>query len=187
MLDLIFDPILGLLVQHLHRVVLFLLGLVTLVGSFQLFDRALPEIHPEHSRFKQIAYVVYRPQVMFLLGIGVTCLTLSVSVSLGLLVPLSAKGFVRRENIIPYIMGANISTFLDTLVVSLLVGEPRALTVVLAEMLSVAFVSLVILLGFYTSYRDGLEWCLEWATASRRAFLVFAGCIMLIPVALMLA
>ncbi len=185
-LERVFDPILSVLSARLHHGILFLLGLGTLIVSFNLFDRALPEVNPQHSRFKQIAYVVYRPDVMFLLGMGVTCLTLSVSVSLGLLIPLSAKGFVRRENIIPYIMGANISTFLDTLVVSLLVGEPRALTVVLAEMISVAFISIVILLGFYASYRDGLEWCLEWATRNRRAFLIFVLASMLAPALLML-
>lgn len=186
LLDVIYDPIVGGASAHLYRGVLFVLGILLLLCAFSLFDRALPAINPEHSRFRQIAYVVYRADVMFLLGIAVTCLTLSVSVSLGLLVPLSAKGYVRRENIVPYIMGANISTFIDTLAASLLVGNPRAFTVVMAEMLSVALCSLVVLAGFYHSYRDGLEWCLRYVTRSRTAVVVFAGAIMVIPIFLML-
>lgn len=184
--DALWGPIVDSLAAVLHQAALFGLGVFTLVASFSLFDRALPDLKPQHSRFRQIAFVVYRPWVMFILGVGVTCLTLSVSVSLGLLVPLSAKGYVRRENIIPYIMGANISTFLDTLAVSLLVGEPRALSVVLAEMLGVSLISLAILLGFYASYRDGLEWCLEMVTRNRRTFLLFVGIIMIVPAVLML-
>lgn len=185
-MEAVFHPILALIQPHLHRAVLFALGLGVLVGSFGLFDRALPQINPEHSRFRQISFVIYKPQVMFLLGVAVTCITLSVSVSLGLLVPLSAKGYVRRENIVPYIMGANISTFLDTLVVALLVGDPRAFTIVIAELLGVGLISIVVLVGFYASYRDGLEWFLEWATLSRRAFIIFVGGAMLVPLVLML-
>jgi hypothetical protein len=83
-------------------------------------------------------------------------------------------------------MGANISTFIDTLAASLLVGNPRAFTVVVAEMVSVALCSLVVLAGFYPSYRDGLEWCLRYVTRSRTAVVVFAGAIMVIPIFLML-
>ncbi len=180
-IDTVYDPLLGFFGRYLNQTFMFLAGLLTLIGSFGLLDRALPQIDSENSRFRQISFVIYRADVMFLLGIAVTCLTLSVSVSLGLLVPLSARGYVRRENIIPYIMGANVSTFLDTLVVSLLVGEPRAFTVVLAEMFSVTFVSLVVLLGLYRSYRDGLEWWLEYVTHSRRSFIVFVGAIMVVP------
>ena len=185
-LDLVYDPITEMAGQYLHAVVLFVCGILVLLSAFHLFDRALPTIDPEHSRFRQIAFVVYRADVMFLLGIAVTCMTLSVSVSLGLLVPLSAKGYVRRENIVPYIMGANISTFVDTLVASLLVGEPRAFAIVLAEMLSVALCSLIVLLGFYPSYRDALEWCLRWVTRSRMTVAVFVGAIMVVPLLLML-
>ena len=185
-LEHVYAPLVGFLAARLHLSLLFLAGLLTLLGAFHLFDRAIPDIDPGHSRFRQIAFVVYRTDVMFLLGIVVTCVTLSVSVSLGLLVPLSAKGYVRRENVIPYIMGANISTFVDTLVASLLVGEPRAFTVVLAEMLSVAVCSLLVLLFLYAAYRDGLEWCLERITSNRRSFLIFVGGIMVVPVFLML-
>ncbi|HKY31453.1 MAG TPA: hypothetical protein VJV23_02870 [Candidatus Polarisedimenticolia bacterium] len=185
LVEVVYDPIVHWAEAAAGPTLLFVAGMGALVASFSLFDRALPSINPEHSRFRQIAFVVYRPNVMFLLGIAVTCMTLSVSVSLGLLVPLSAKGYVRRENIVPYIMGANISTFLDTLVVAVLVGDPRALSVVMAEMLSVILVSLIILLGFYAAYRDGIEWCLSWATMDRRAFLVFSGLMMLVPLLMM--
>ena len=75
----------------------------------------------------------------------VTAFTMSVSVSLGLLVPLSVRGFVRQENLIPYIMGANITTFIDTLIAAILLGNPLAIKIVLVQMLSVALISLVIL------------------------------------------
>jgi Na+/phosphate symporter len=62
---------------------------------------------------------------------------MSVSVSLSILVPLSDRGFIRRENLIPYILGANITTFIDTLLASVLLDNPLAFTIVLVQMVSI--------------------------------------------------
>ena len=71
------------------------------------------------------------------------------SVSLSLLVPLSARGYVRRENLIPYIMGANITTFIDTLLAALLINNPMGFTIVLVQMITATFASLVILIFIF--------------------------------------
>jgi Na+/phosphate symporter len=84
-------------------------------------------------------------------------LTMSVSVSLSLLVPLSARGYIRRENIIPYIMGANITTFDDTLIAAALLANPAAVTVVLVQMVSVAIVSMIILVLLFRYYERFLN------------------------------
>ena len=84
------------------------------------------------------------------LGCLVASLTLSVSVALTVLVPLAAKGYVKREEALPYIMGANITTLADTLVVAMLQNTPVAAQIVLAEAIGVTIVSLVILAFFYS-------------------------------------
>jgi Na+/phosphate symporter len=168
------------------RWVVFLAGLGTLLLAFNIFDRALPEIDPERTGFERIADMVYRPLVMFVLGLAVTTLTLSVSVSLTMLVPLSAKGYVRRENLIPYIMGANISTFVDTLFASLLVNHERAFTIVLVEMLSVGVISLVIMLLIYPAYQRRMEGALELILRNNRSLAIFLGSLLLIPLILLL-
>ncbi len=133
-------------------VLIFIIGVSTLLFAFNLLDKALPQVDAEHNAFGRIGGLIYRPWAMFLLGAFVTSLTLSVSVSLSILVPLSARGFIRRENTLPYIMGANITTFIDTLVASLLIKDPFAFTVVLAEIISIAIVSLIILIFLYRPY-----------------------------------
>lgn len=186
MIEVIYDPIVHWTVAALPRWVVFLVGLGVLLVAFNIFDRALPEIDPERSGFERIADMVYRPFVMFMLGLAITTLTLSVSVSLTMLVPLSAKGYVRRENLIPYIMGANISTFVDTLFASLLVNHERAFTIVLTEMLSVGSISLVILLLFYAAYQRQMETALEAILRNNRTLAIFLGSLLLIPLALLL-
>ena len=62
---------------------------------------------------------------MFAFGTLMTLVTLSVSLSVTILVPLALKGYVRRDRIIPYVMGANIATWIDTLFAALLLDSPR--------------------------------------------------------------
>jgi sodium-dependent phosphate cotransporter len=162
-----------------------LIGLVVLWVSFFLFDRALPELDLENSRFSQVARMVYRPLPMFILGSALTLITLSVSLSLSLLVPLSARGYVRRENAIPYIMGANITTIVDTVLATVVLGSSDALSVVLASMLSVTLVSLVILLLFFRRYERAMLSLVEWATATSRNLALFMVAIMVTPLVLL--
>ena len=70
---------------------------------------------------------------MFAMGGLVTLLTLSVAISLTLLVQLSMKGIVRRHGIVPYVMGANITTFIDTLFAAFVLDAPKAVTVVIVQ------------------------------------------------------
>lgn len=185
-IDVVYDPIVHLLASLLPGWLLFFAGLGILLLAFNIFDRALPEISPESSGFQRVSDLVYRPWVMFIIGMAVTAVTLSVSVSLTILVPLSARGYVRRENLIPYMMGANITTFIDTLLAALLLNTPRAFTIVFTEMTSVALLSLLALFINYNGYRRSIEWCLEWIMRDNRRLMVFLAIIFIVPVFLLL-
>jgi sodium-dependent phosphate cotransporter len=100
-LDQMLGPISHWLSSFLPGWAVMLAGLGVLWVSFFLFDRVLPEPNLEGGRFGRMAHLIYQPLVMFLLGSALTLITLSVSLSLSLLVPLSARGYVRRENAIP--------------------------------------------------------------------------------------
>ena len=185
LVDVVFDPAVSRATDNLPRLGLFVVGVGVLLGSFQVFDRALPSLEPPSPRLERFLTFVQKPWTMFLVGLAVTTLTLSVSISLTLLVPLSLKGFLRRQNIIPYVMGANISTFGDTLFAATLLDVPRAVTIVLVQMLSVALVSLVVLLLAYPGYRRVILGLAHLSTRSRRGFAAFLGAILLVPLVLL--
>ena len=184
--DLIFDPLARFLLNLLPQWTLFLIGLGIILVSFSLFDRCLPQVTLQESQFGRMSRLIYRPWVMFLLGGLITLVSMSVSVSLGILVPLSARGFVRRENLIPYIMGANITTFIDTLLAAVLLRNPAAFTVVLVEMVSIALVSVVVLIVIYRRYERGMLSFVGWLTASNRNVGFFMITIFALPIILML-
>ena len=180
------EPLIGPLAAFLPGWALFVAGVGLVMLSFRLFGRALPQMRLERTDFGQVPRLVYRPEVMFLMGLAITLVTLSVSISVGILVPLSVRGYMRRENIIPYVMGANISTFVDTLVAAALLGDPRAVTVVATHMVCAAIVSLLLILLAYRPYERAVSDALAWITHRRRNLALFLGVIFVIPVILML-
>jgi solute carrier family 34 (sodium-dependent phosphate cotransporter) len=184
--DLAFAPVSAALTGWLPQWGLFIIGFIVILVSFSLFDRALPSLHLEATEVGQINRLLYRPLVTFLLGALLTCLTMSVSLSLSLLVPLSVRGYIRQENAIPYIMGANITTFIDTLFAGALLGSQSAVAVVLIQMVSVAVVSVVILLLGYRSYERALGQLVRLISTKRRFLVGYLAISFGIPLALLL-
>jgi sodium-dependent phosphate cotransporter len=190
----VLNSITGLAVEPITRVVnsllprwaVFLVGMGVILLSFNLFDRCLPQATLKESQVGWMSRLVYRPWVMFVLGSLITMISMSVSVSISILIPLSARGFVRRENVIPYIMGANITTFVDTLLAAVLLKNPPAFTIVFAEMFSVAVVSAIILALFYGRYHQVILSWVEWVTTRNRNLAIFMITIFAVPLVLIL-
>ncbi len=186
-IDAILNPVMAPVSSLLPQWALFIVGGGVITLSLQLFDKALPQLRFKRAGLHRPSRLIYRPEAMFLMGLLVTLFTLSVSVSIGILVPLSARGYVRRENIMPYILGANISTMIDTLAAAVILGAPQAVIVVLAHMLSAIIVSLPIVLLVYEPYTRFMSDALEWTLDGRRNFAIFLGVFFLIPIALVLS
>jgi sodium-dependent phosphate cotransporter len=185
-LDAAIDPVAGLVIGFLPEWAVFLVGLGVILLSFSLFDKCLPEMVLKESQVGRMSRLVYRPGIMFALGALVTMVSMSVSLSLSILVPLSNRGFVRRENVIPYIMGANITTFVDTLLAAVLLNNPPAFTVVFVEMFSITLVSILILTTFYRQYGQSVLRFTGWVTTSNRHLAVFMAVIFTVPILFML-
>lgn len=141
----------------------------------------------KESQVGRVSRLVYQPMIMFLLGAAVTLVSMSVSVRFGVsCVPLSHRGFIRRENVIPYIMGANITTFIDTLLAAVLLNNPAAITVVMAQMLAVAIASLIILLTVFRRYERASLRFVHWVTIKNRNLALFMFAIFIIPLVIVI-
>lgn len=187
LLDPLFDPVVSWMDVHLPGWMLFVVGMGAILLSFRLFDDLLPTEALKNSRVGTLSQLTYKPIVMFGLGSLITLVSMSVSVSISILVPLSQRGFVRRENVIPYIMGANITTFVDTLLAAVLLGNARAFTIVLAEILSIALVSALILTFLYARYESAVLNFVNWLVHNNRNLAGFVLLIFLAPLLLLIA
>lgn len=186
MIDMVITPLSEIIAKLLPDWLVFFVGLGIILMSFNLFDKCLPQMTLKSSQVGRMSRLVYRPIVMFLLGALVTMISMSVSLSLSILVPLSARGFVRRENVIPYIMGANITTFIDTLLAAMLLQNSAAFTIIFVEMLSILIISAAILLIAYRPYHTAILNSIAWITANNRNLAIFMVSILIMPILLML-
>jgi hypothetical protein len=162
---------------------LFPIGVLVLLLGFQLFDRVLPSVGSEQLEHRADAWYT-RKWPMFLVGCGVTLLTLSVAVSLTLMVPLVAKGYLRRSNALPYIAGANITTLADTLVAAILTGNQQAVQVVVAVTVAVTVWTLFLLAFAYPLLRRVLLGVARRALESRARLAAFAAALFVVPLVL---
>lgn len=185
LVDVVYGPIVRLITQYGPGWMAFVVGVGIILISFNLLDRALPDLNLETTQFGGVSSVIYRPIVMFLVGLVVTAVSMSVSISLSILVPLSARGYVRSENAIAYIMGANVSTFIDTLLVALLLNNPLATGIVLVQIASITIVSLVVLALLYGPYERLVLYLTSSIVGSTRNLVVFAAAILIAPIMLM--
>ena len=186
LIDLTIAPLAGLIAALLPNWLIFLAGLGLALLSFNLFDKCLPQMALKDSQFGRMSRLVFRPSVMFLLGALVTMISMSVSLSLSILVPFSARGFVRRENVIPYIMGANITTFIDTLLAAVLLRNPSAFTIIFVGILSIATISILILITTHNRYRSLILASVDWVTTNNRNLAIFMIIIFVLPLILVL-
>ncbi len=185
-MGIIIEPIMAVAVDLLPNWLIFVVGLGIILISFNLFDKCLPQMAIKESQVGWMSRLIYRPWVMFILGALITLISMSVSISLSILVPLSARGFVRRENVIPYIMGANITTFIDTLLAAVLLNNPPAFTVVFVEMFSIMILSALIMGLVYRPYQRMMLGSVAWITSSSRHLGLFMVLIFAIPIILLL-
>jgi Na+/phosphate symporter len=183
-LSRLWGPIVDVVANTVPGWSLFLIGLGVILVSFNLIDRVLPHISSDATASKRAAWLKH-PWTMFFLGCIVATLTLSVSVALTVLVPLAAKGLVKREEALPYIMGANITTLADTLVVAMLQPTAGAAQVVLAEAIGVTVVSLFILAFVYKPVQRSVLRLDDYLVSSNARLAMFVGTLFLMPILLL--
>jgi hypothetical protein len=182
--DLLWGPTLDAAKRLVPGWVLLPVGLGVILLSFKLLDRVLPQVDGRRMGRERAAWL-RRPWPMFALGCLVATLTLSVSVALTVLVPLATRGYVKREESIPYIMGANITTLADTLVAAMLLRNAVAVQIVLAEAIGVFVVSVIYLALLYGPLKRGVIGFNDALIASNRRLWVFVLGLFIFPAVLL--
>jgi solute carrier family 34 (sodium-dependent phosphate cotransporter) len=181
LIDVVYGPLLA-RVEGLPSLLVFFGGLAVLLVSFRLIDTVLPKMD-EGVVEKSKANWMRRKWPMFGLGSLVALVTMSVSVALTVLVPLVAKRIAKREDILPYIMGANITTLGDTMLAALALNSPAAVRIVLAEVIATSTLSIILLAFFYQPTRR-LVWRFQRQVVTNKPRLaLFTAGLFAVPIA----
>jgi len=84
------------------------------------------------ERFFQ-RFIFRTPILSLLLGIGLTAMVQSSSITTSLIVPLLGAGVLRMEQVYPYLLGANVGTTITAFLASFVTGSGEAVSVAFAH------------------------------------------------------
>nr|WP_254283175.1 sodium:phosphate symporter [Halomicroarcula limicola] len=179
-----FDPATGAVVDTVGVGPGLVVAVLVLFGSITLFDRVLKRIDTEWLRERFFRRFQHK-WTSFGLGVLITGVTTSVAFSLGVVVPLYNRDYIERREIVPYVLGANIGTFFDTVVVAVLLESPRGVAIVLSLVAVGATITVGALVRFSTYFR-AVETIQTRLVADRRYLLGFLVSLGVLPILLVL-
>jgi len=172
------------LVESWPPALLFLGGIALVVVSLRVLDSIVPKM--DEHRFEGRLQWLQSKWPMFFLGLVVVVLTLSVSVALTVLVPLVHKKYVKRENLIPYIVGADIGTLIDKLLVALLLDSEVATRIILAEIIGVAIVGVAIMVFAYQPFKQATWRFQRQMVRSKPRLAMFTAALFIVPISIVI-
>lgn len=172
------------LIEVLGAGVAFLVAIACILLSLRLFDRILKDFDKQRLRRRYLSRLGNK-WVSFGIGLVITGLTTSIAFSLGVIVPLYNRGHIKRDEIIPYILGANIGTLLDTLIVAFALHTATGvMTVVL--LLSIGLVVTLLSLVTYPIYTSFIDTMQDELVGTVAYFIGFLVSLLLVPLLLIL-
>ncbi|MHB9286108.1 sodium:phosphate symporter [Halobacteriales archaeon Cl-PHB] len=163
-------------------VVAFGLAFGMLLLSLRLFDRAFERVDRDWLRTAVFSHFDDR-WVSFAAGVLVTAATTSIAFSLGIVVPLYNREYVTRSEMVPYVLGANIGTFTDTLLVAVVLQSPVAVATV-GLLVGLTTLLTLLVLVYYDAYYGAVARVHERILASRTALALALGTLVVVPLVL---
>jgi len=128
---------------YITAIFAFILLIVALTFLVKIIKRVIvgrAQVFFSEVMFKNAAYSL-------LLGLILTSIVQSSSVTTSLIVPIAAAGILTLEQVFPYTLGANIGTTITAILASLATGNPAAITVAFSH-LSFNVIGITILYPF---------------------------------------
>ncbi len=178
------DPLTSFILELTGVVPGLMLSITLLFMSLQLFDSILEGVNTQWLRNSFFSRFENK-WISLLIGFVITGLTTSVAFSLGVVVPLYNRGYVKRKEITPYILGANLGTLLDTLFIAVLLESTGAFTAILS-LLILGFLITFILLIIYPVYLKSIESIQDELVGDRKHLTVFIISLLVAPLLLIL-
>lgn len=159
----------------------FFAAIGLLIVSLRIFGLAFNGLNAESLRGNYLQFLMGNKWIAFSTGALLTLLTTSVSLSLGIIVPLYNEGFIKRQEIIPYIMGANLATMISFVIAAMIVGTKQGMAQVLILTGGIAIVTAIALV-FYDQYFKFLQKAFDTLVTRRPVMIGFVVTLVLIPV-----
>ncbi len=131
--EIITSPIISLLSFTGNHFVLLFLGFVALILALRFISKSIIEVLGGEEKARDFIDNHFNSKYKtYFIGFLLTAIVFSSGITIGLLVPLAASRLIGLRRSIPFILGADLGTFTDIFLASLIVGETNALATAIA-------------------------------------------------------
>lgn len=128
LVEFITGPLVKLIMNVNNVLVVFVIAFLILIFALKYVSRSVVEVFGGEVKAKNFINRYFdSPIKAYFIGVVLTAIVFSSSITISLLVPLAVSGLIGLRRAIPFILGADLGTFTDTFLVSLIVGETNAI------------------------------------------------------------
>lgn len=155
-----------------HALILLVVALALMFGSLVNLVRIIRSLIAEQAEKVINRYVFRNDFVGMMLGMLLTIVAQSSSVTTSVVIPMAGTGLIKLKQIFPYTLGANLGTTITAILAALATQNPVAVTVAFCHLIF----NLIGILIFYPLRFIPLRlavWLAEFATVAPRRTLLF--------------
>lgn len=139
-------PIIDFLFADSSRFFMFAVGFLILIFTLNYLGKVIIEVLGGEEKARRFINRYFDSKYKsYFIGILLTAVVFSSSITIGLLVPLAVARLINLKKAIPFILGARLGTFTDIFLASIIIGKTPALAVALAYLLFGVLGSLIFL------------------------------------------
>ena len=140
------SPITNVLFGRNHNLFLIVLGFLILIFTLKYLGRTIVEVLGGEKKSRGFINKFFESKYKaYFIGVGLTAIVFSSSITIGLLVPLAVSRIINLKKAIPFILGANLGTFTDLFLASVVIGKNSAIAVSVAYALFAIIGALIFL------------------------------------------
>ena len=125
--DLITSQIINLLFEKINKFALLLFAFVILTFTLKYLGKSIIEVLGGEDKAKKFINKYFDSKYKsYFIGVFLTAIVFSSSITIGLLVPLAVSRLISLKKAIPFILGADLGTASDVFLASIIIGKTTA-------------------------------------------------------------
>jgi len=186
-INIITDPIIDLFFTGTNKLILILIGFIILILALRYIGKSIVDVMggEEKTRKRIDSYFGSKYKAYFI-GVGLTAILFSSSITIGLLVPLAVARVINLKKAIPFILGADLGTASSLFLASLFLGNINAMACFFAFALFAILGAILFLPNTTILYKMTKYLSKKLMKISRKKALIILLLFILIPLAIIL-
>lgn len=167
-------------------IIVLILSLIILTFSVKYFSQSILELFGEYKAKKFMNKYFKNKYKAFFIGLVLTSLFFSSAITIGLMVPLAVTRLINLKKAIPFLLGAEVGTFTDTLLASLVTGQSITISLALLYLIFNIIGALIFLPSTDILYKIGKYFSKKLMKVNRKRAIIYFIIFLLVPLLIIL-